>query len=202
MSVSETPILLAAKREGKKYYESSVPCKKHGHVGLRYVSNRMCVECVNARDALFDVTTPRGRARANDEPRYDPGYPCAKGHASMRYVCNDRCVECDNETSRKDHPDYGIRYARTRKHKLKALYGITPEDFDAMISEQHNSCAICNTTFSSRKSAHVDHNHLTGRVRGVLCTRCNMGIGYFREDVKSLTKAIQYLENSESTGSI
>lgn len=182
----------SALREGRKHYTSTTPCR-HGHVGLRYVSNHKCVECLKFKDTKVDTDTPRGIARAAGLPRYMPANPCRRGHVCERYVANNRCVECDNLSCRSAHPTYGARYERTRKHNLKALYGITPETFDQMLATQHNRCAICATAFEARKQAHVDHDHQTGRVRGLLCTRCNMGIGYFKENVDTLLSAVDYI---------
>ena len=57
---------------------------------------------------------------------------------------------------------------------------------------QNGACAICGIV--SQKPLHVDHNHSTGRVRGLLCTRCNSMIGYARDSVTLLQKGIEYLE--------
>lgn len=184
--------------EGRKHYTSSIPCK-NGHIGLRYTSNRKCVECIKFKDTSVDTDTPRGEARAAGKVRYMPDSPCRRGHVCERYVCNDRCVECDNISCRDTHPSYNTRYERTRKHKLKTLYGITPAQFDQMREDQNNTCAICSSPFESRKQVHVDHNHATGRVRGLLCTRCNMGIGYFKENTDALLAAVEYLTQQLNT---
>lgn len=178
--------------EGRKHYTSTTPCK-HGHVGLRYTSNRKCVICIKFKDTSVDNETPRGKARAEGRVRYTPDTPCKRGHTCERYVCNNRCVDCDNLSCRDTHPSYTDRYKRTRKHNLKTLYGITPEIFDEMREKQGSRCAICNTAFEGNKLPHVDHDHITSQVRGLLCTRCNMGIGYFKEDVEALHRAIEYL---------
>lgn len=137
----------------------------------------------------------REAAKLQGHRRYNSGQPCMKGHHSDRYVINNRCVECDNISCRAVHKSYNQRYERTRKHKLRTLYGITPADFDAMMVNQQNKCAVCSTEFVVRKDAQVDHDHTTGQVRSLLCVRCNMGIGYFREDPALLLEAVQYLAN-------
>jgi hypothetical protein len=80
-------------------------------------------------------------------------------------------------------------------------YGITFEQYEAMLAEQHNRCAICGSEPdpNGRRSAgrlHVDHDHETGRVRGLLCNRCNPGVGYFLHDTDRLRAAIAYLERT------
>lgn len=71
---------------------------------------------------------------------------------------------------------------RNRRSLLKARYGITIEQYDAMLISQGGCCAICRTSSVIRKNDknfHVDHDHVTGKVRGLLCVRCNLGIGCF-----------------------
>ena len=75
---------------------------------------------------------------------------------------------------------------------LKKVYGITPERFQDIINEQGGVCPICETALSNPK---VDHNHTTGAVRGVLCNKCNLGIGLLNEDPKIMVSAIEYLTN-------
>lgn len=82
------------------------------------------------------------------------------------------------------------------KAKLKKEYGITPQDYNALNKSQKGCCAICGCTKadnSGGKRLAVDHNHETGKIRGLLCDRCNRGLGYFKDNVDFLKKAITYL---------
>lgn len=72
-------------------------------------------------------------------------------------------------------------------------YGITPERYDEMLAEQGGGCAICGGTNESGRALAVDHNHITGVVRGLLCDRHNVGIGMFRDDVDDVLAAASYL---------
>ena len=73
----------------------------------------------------------------------------------------------------------GGQYARWgRKHILKKLYGLTLESFDEMLKAQGGVCAICKQTDKTGKFL-VDHDHETGKVRGLLCRRCNHIIGLY-----------------------
>jgi hypothetical protein len=69
-----------------------------------------------------------------------------------------------------------VRAAR-RKWDLKDRYGLTPERFDEMVVDQEGRCAICRREFP--QTPHVDHDHETGKVRGLLCRRCNIMLGWF-----------------------
>jgi hypothetical protein len=80
-------------------------------------------------------------------------------------------------------------------YALKELYGITREDYDHMLQEQKGRCAICRKPPGNepRKRLHVDHDHRTGKVRGLLCQICNMRVGTL-ETFPMVKKALAYLE--------
>jgi hypothetical protein len=82
-----------------------------------------------------------------------------------------------------------------RKYMLRRLYGITPEDYQAMLDSQGGLCAICKVA-PSAKLLSVDHDHTTGAVRGLLCASCNRGLGYLNEEPGRLRAAAEYLELS------
>ncbi len=77
-----------------------------------------------------------------------------------------------------------------RNWALRKNYGITLDEFEALAKIQEYKCAICNDKVKLR----LDHDHLTGRIRGLLCDRCNLGIGVFKDDPTILQAAIKYLQ--------
>ena len=79
---------------------------------------------------------------------------------------------------------------------LKSSTGVTKDQYLDLLSEQKNVCAICNNILS--KNLSVDHCHKTNLVRGLLCSKCNFGLGYFNDDPILLKKAINYLNNNFS----
>ena len=83
-----------------------------------------------------------------------------------------------------------------RSTQLKAIYGITLDDYRKMYSEQEGKCGVCGDAKpdGGKDGLVVDHCHSSGKVRKLLCTHCNKGIGQFREDVLRLTKAIEYIK--------
>lgn len=86
-----------------------------------------------------------------------------------------------------------------RGHRRKHLYGLTPEQFDQLRAEQGGRCAICRDVLTEEdRRLHVDHCHATGAVRGLLCDRCNVGLGNYRDDPKLLRAAADYLESRRS----
>lgn len=95
----------------------------------------------------------------------------------------------------KEHPLLAERYKR--KHHLKHEFGLTLEAYDAMLAAQGGVCAICCKPESHRstKNLAVDHCHATGKIRGLLCYRCNTLIGYAKDSASTLRAAVIYLEN-------
>ena len=75
-------------------------------------------------------------------------------------------------------------------------YGITIKDYDKMYEDQNGKCAICKKEKTIKNNFYVDHCHKTKKVRGLLCMRCNSGIGYFKDNTQLMKKAIEYLKES------
>jgi hypothetical protein len=75
------------------------------------------------------------------------------------------------------------------------LYGLSAGDYEAMLAAQDGRCAICRTNEwpGRHNKPHVDHDHATGKVRGILCTKCNNGLGNFADDPARLRAAADYL---------
>jgi Recombination endonuclease VII len=80
-----------------------------------------------------------------------------------------------------------------RDARLRRVFGLSSDQYAAMLEDQGGGCALCGRTPPPGRSLHVDHDHETGVVRGLLCFRCNAGIGQFREDKLRLADAIVYL---------
>lgn len=73
--------------------------------------------------------------------------------------------------------------------KLRSAYGLSLSEFNQMSAKQNECCAIC----GEKGQLHVDHNHETGAIRGLLCGHCNRGIGMFKDDPRRMVSAIDYL---------
>jgi hypothetical protein len=103
------------------------------------------------------------------------------------------CLREDARRYRAKHPDY--HHGRN----LKQRYGISVDEYQTIIASQNNACPICKVEISDtlgykgKRAAVVDHNHDTGEVRGILCSFCNLVLGYARENTDILYKAIVYL---------
>jgi len=82
----------------------------------------------------------------------------------------------------------------TRRINLRDLYGITEEEYRQLYSSRDGGCWACGVKLPTLC---VDHNHSTGEVRGLLCSRCNSGIGFLGDSIDGLEKAIAYLKKAE-----
>jgi hypothetical protein len=144
---------------------------------------------------MQELPTSRKEALSKNSNYYFSGKPCPKGHISKRYTINSSCSICIKENSE--------RWKNKGENKEKAnltrrvwRYKITKEEFNYLVKLQNNKCKICNNEFKGLKNTHVDHNHKSGKVRGLLCDTCNRGLGYFHDDIIKLEKAIEYLKQN------
>lgn len=102
------------------------------------------------------------------------------------------CKECQKEAKRAPEK---VRYARNLH--LVRNHGITIEKYEQMLADQGGTCSICPATESVNTWSpllHVDHDHKTGAIRGLLCHSCNVSLGHFRDDPALLRRAAEYLE--------
>lgn len=85
---------------------------------------------------------------------------------------------------------------KVREAAWRRRYGISRKDYNELLWQQGGVCAICKTEKPGRNHTHfhVDHNHKTGTVRGLLCDLCNRGLGYFKDSSALLEKAAKYLD--------
>jgi hypothetical protein len=87
-------------------------------------------------------------------------------------------------------------YSR-RRYTLKHQHGLSVEEYKQLVDAQLNHCAICGWKWKEgHKNLALDHSHLTGKIRGLLCNKCNTGLGLFNDDPRLLRNAIQYLEDN------
>jgi Recombination endonuclease VII len=88
---------------------------------------------------------------------------------------------------------------RKKGLSLKLNNGIRLDDYNRMLKEQNESCAVCLIPAAEfNKRLAVDHNHMTGQIRGLLCTRCNIALGYVRDNKSVLKRLIDYLTIHDS----
>ncbi len=121
--------------------------------------------------------------------------------------CNRRCRDCACRIKRERYLRRGYsekskEYSRRRRLRNPMEdrfreYGMTLEKYNQMLENQQGKCAICGGGREKQKySFSVDHCHATGKIRGILCSNCNAGLGFFKDNPQSLTNAITYLISS------
>jgi hypothetical protein len=88
---------------------------------------------------------------------------------------------------------YALDPMRRRRWHLKGRYNITPEQYDEILASQGGVCAICEDVCKTGRRLAVDHDHETGRVRGLLCANCNIAIGKLQESAYIAGRAADYL---------
>ena len=92
-----------------------------------------------------------------------------------------------------------------KNRNLKKDFGLTLEQFNSMLESQNFKCKICKkeetakTTIGETKTLAVDHCHQSGKIRGLLCSKCNRGLGFFQDSQENLLEAIKYLQESEES---
>lgn len=146
----------------------------------------------------------RQKARVLNQKHYIPVISCKRNHEKKRFVSNDQCVDCiklhkenyrNSDKGKAKEAAYGVKAAKINRAKNRAsVYGLTPEQINEMKIKQNFKCAICENSFETEKLTHVDHCHKTNKVRALLCHRCNLGLGYFKDDIKLMQNAISYIQ--------
>ena len=150
-------------------------------------------ECQNGRKNRFKKCALKKRSEYGQANK-------TKNH----FVAERKCYACkqvkDSSEFAKDRTSPGgISYdckACRREQRLLKEYGISEEQYLSMLNAQEGRCWICGIHCSEKK-LHIDHDHTTGIVRGLLCGNCNRGLGLFTENKQSLEKAIRYLTRFE-----
>ena len=128
---------------------------------------------------------------------------CPKGHDKriLGRSSNNHCMQCqrdykNNPKIRKQkhaqylsNKEYWINYSK--EYHLKRMYGISLSDKYKLLTDQNNNCAICKIEMTLPQ---IDHDHTNGKIRGLLCSKCNQGLGLFNDNITSLSQAIIYLK--------
>lgn len=147
--------------------------------------NKECLKCGSNDFSTISCTK-------NDKIRYR----CRPCHNRRNRMYN----KADPEKSRQRR----ARHAASGKYRLRAvtrMYNITKEEYLLLVHKQNNCCAIClepekdvDKRSGMPRNLAVDHCHDTEKVRGLLCAKCNKGLGLFKHNVNYLLSAVKYLE--------
>lgn len=138
--------------------------------------------------------------------------PKVNKYGKVSYLCKVNIERYKETNGRKPaEKDYSIKRILNKdtvnlKYKdniLKNRFGINLEQFNEMLAQQNNCCAICGKNQEDLKRyLSVDHCHQTGKVRSLLCNSCNAALGLFQESIEFLEKALNYLKKSENVHAV
>src|ERR1017187_7032506 len=120
----------------------------------------------------------------------DAAYRARVNEIGAKYrTCNKEKISVINKVWRDAHPGWN------KKAQLKRNYGLTVEEFDAMLLAQGNKCEVCGEVFTKVNSGgpKVDHDHDTGKVRSLLCHGCNTALGLLKEDPNRMIALASYI---------
>lgn len=149
------------------------------------------------------------RRGLREQPKKCPGCSETKHRDEFGYRTNGHtrslCKQCNAAKSRawaKRNPDK-VK-AKNRQTALRRYYGITESQYDALLRQQGGRCKICGSQGGDEIGIPlvVDHCHGSMRIRGLLCSPCNSGIGHLREDPSILRAAIAYLAEEGNADSL
>lgn len=148
-----------------------------------------------SRNFLYpDIETKQCRCCLKLKP-INEFYPAKQNVDGVKSYCDKCCnskVGTWREKNRIKIKEYNFRA------KIKRNYGITYEQYEEILKSQDFSCSICKVHISKlNRRLHVDHNHSTGKVRGLLCGCCNTAIGQLKENIHNFTNAISYLKKED-----
>lgn len=116
------------------------------------------------------------------------------GHPERKHQAKGKCAQCYHLSPKQRQYREDYANSNRRRDQLKHHYGITIEQYDAMLAKQNGVCAICqNPPRGKMKRLSVDHDHITGAVRGLLCITCNRTVGYL-DNATWADSATQYLQ--------
>jgi len=174
-------------------YQVKNPCKR-GHDSVRYTKGGGCVECVSflrgitisRRNRSLQNNVLSNAAREAGKTTYVPENKCKYGHL-LRYVESNNCVECDKFQIKKHK--ISQKFSR-----IKKVYSLNKNQYLSLVKTQNSCCKICGDFKENNFSLHIDHCHETNRVRALLCSKCNQGIGLLNHSPDLLRKAAEYCE--------
>ena len=125
-----------------------------------------------------------------NEDKFGRCKTCRSEKARLYYAANRETIQARSKEWRQNNPDR----AKTgdAQRSVKYRYGLNPDEHKALSEEQNHQCAIC----KADTKLVVDHSHTTNKVRGLLCSSCNHGLGNFKDDISTLLRAVSYLEKN------
>jgi hypothetical protein len=193
-----------ARELGETLYFTGKRCSK-GHLSTRYASSGNCSDCIAIHRGKVEINHKGRSSKRSSENQakaiaafdlglleYKSNSACPHGHY-RRYVTTNNCIDCDVDSRAK-------RAEKARWARVKKEYGLSELDVAQMLNKQNCQCVICSINIQT--GYHIDHCHSTGKVRSLLCSKCNQAIGLLQESEHLFAKATQYIKEHNATSRV
>jgi hypothetical protein len=187
-------------------------CKKCMHDRKELIKSGIIIP-IRRVNRISDETLPcRVCGRTLPRDSFGPSW-----HHKNRGGKSSACKECQNKRAR----DYALKIDHCnscgiklppglrgcycgkcyREQNLTRNYKMSQSDYEKILNDQHGLCAICGSPSPGGHGTmfRIDHDHSSGKIRGLLCNKCNVGIGHFDDDTEKMRLAILYLEKSRKS---
>lgn len=187
---------LRARELGETYYFTGKRCTKD-HLSPRYASSGNCVQCIANARGKVEINKKGISSKRSEENQklaleaiskgfteYLSVTPCPKGHY-RKFVTTNNCIDCGLVNNKK-------RADQAKWSRVKKEYGLSQIEVEEMLAKQNFECEICKASIKTKY--HIDHCHKTGKVRSLLCSKCNQAIGLLDEDQSKIQNAADYLK--------
>jgi len=170
------------------------------------METRICTKCKQEKSIdVFYKNASQGDGLHNEckicadtyKKQHQKNNPTKYSEYSRKYRQNN--LEKSKESQRK----YRTKHAESMLNKsFKYRFNITLDDYNKMSEKQNGVCAICGEVNGKGRRLAVDHNHITGEIRGLLCMKCNVAVGKWGEDMQLFEKTLSYLKENYENGNI
>jgi hypothetical protein len=118
---------------------------------------------------------------------------CSKNFTSKRSNKKYCSIDCYQTYRKETSLTKEEKKQRAILHQVKFKYNLNEDEYKTLIQKSKGKCMICSKSFKNVKDRHIDHCHTTKKIRGVLCSSCNQGLGYFKDSPVLLQQAVTYL---------
>lgn len=181
------PVVVLSERPCEKCGRRFAPTRKT----QRFCTSRCRSAAIARRDYWKHVDKRRADARAERHRNRDKWREYQRAYNAANRDRLTQAARAHRERNRDRYFDL----------RLQREYGITLDDYNRILAEQGGGCGICGVVAARSKAGgtrlHVDHDHATGKARGLLCDTCNRGIGQLGDDPERLRAAARYLERTQ-----
>lgn len=154
-----------------------------------------CKKCESESNKKWHLDNPdkhRERSKKWNQQNPEKVKKSSKSRYQKEKINNPDRIKIRQDRWRNGNPEKARE--SSYKHRLKKEYNLSLEEYRQINENQNGKCAICGCNL---ENSHLDHDHVTGIVRGILCPPCNLGLGHFRDNPEFLVSAAEYIIKSK-----